>query len=376
MEKVKMKLWKKILLTLMIIIVILILTFISYKMYLRISDKIDIDRRYSEFEKIQTIETKGALTYIEDEELSKVENMDYIMQDGIGVKVDSVKLNDDTCSIEFNFKLDEEFKYETFGYSYAIYDEEKNIYHISGRMHLGENEKYDYGFVFMKRELGLDKIDNLTGTFFADSSTFKIFTFPFFADSSGMVTETINKDEKIITNKLEIGAEDKFPLSKKIYIKIFDLGYYTMGKDENGKPTASSTSLTNAKWLFELDIPEEVNKRDTINLKLAEEIPGLEMTKIAITDTKLVLNFNSEEYRNLITAGKDMVADEFTNKTKEMLSITDGEGNVYKELSGGTRGEKGYKMTIDANKNDLEKKLFIKYSSNGNQYKVELIKDE
>ena len=362
MEKVKMKLWKKILLTLMIIIVILILTFISYKMYLRISDKIDIDRRYSEFEKIQTIETKGALTYIEDEELSKVEDMDYIMQDGIGVKVDSVKLNDDTCSIEFNFKLDEEFEYETFGYSYAIYDEEKNIYHISGRMHLGENEKYDYGFVFMKRELGLDKIDDLTGTFFADSS--------------GMVTETINKDEKIITNKLEIGAEDKFPLSKKIYIKIFDLGYYTMGKDENGKPTASSTSLTNAKWLFELDIPEEVNKRDTINLKLAEEIPGLEMTKIAITDTKLVLNFNSEEYRNLITAGKDMVADEFTNKTKEMLSITDGEGNVYKELSGGTRGEKGYKMTIDANKNDLEKKLFIKYSSNGNQYKVELIKDE
>lgn len=116
-----------------------------------------------------------------------------------------------------------------------------------------------------------------------------------------------------------------------------------------------------------------MNKRETINLKLANEIPGLEVTNMTITETKLVLNFNSEEYINLISAGKDMPAGEFPNKCKEMLNITDGEGKVYQETGGGTTGNYGYKASFDATKKDLTKKLFINFKVGDTQYKSELV---
>ena len=64
------------------------------------------------------------------------------------------------------------------------------------------------------------------------------------------------------------------------------------------------TKISDAKWLFEFDIPEEMNKRETINLKLANEIPGLTRTRITLTDTKLVMNFKSEEYIHFNKCGK------------------------------------------------------------------------
>ncbi len=365
MKKGKMKLWKKILLILVIMILILILTFISYRMYLKISNDIEINRRYNEFEKIQAIETKGKLTYIESTNYSKVEGMDYVMQDGIGAKVDSIVLNDDTFSANINFKLDKDINYETLSYGYAVYDENNNIYQVSSRQHMGNLEKMDYDSISMLRELGSYNKNDIYSVELSDSS--------------GIVNEDINKEEKTVVSKITIDARDKFPLSQKIYIKIFDLGYFTIDKNENGEYDTSTTKnidLSSSKWLFELDIPEEMNKRDTINLKLANEIPELEIKSMTLTDTKLVINFISEEYINLISEGKDMPTEEFRDKRDETLRITDGEGKVYQELSGGTRGKNTYKMVLDANKNDLAKKLYINYKIGDKQYKSELIKDE
>ena len=362
MEKKKMKIWKKILIIITIIIAILITISIAREIY----REIDINQKYKEFEKIQTVETKGTLTYIQDENYAKVENMDYITQDEIGVKVDSISITDDTFSADINFKFNNTFDYKRFSYAYAIYDENKNIYEISSRQHIGDNEKYDYSSISMQRELGVYRKKDIYGIYLADSGS--------------MGNEIIDENEKTVMNKLQIRAKDAFPLSKKIYIKIFDLGYFTINKDENGKydsSTASNTNLSNAKWLFEFDIPEEMNKRETINLKLAKDIPGLTMTRITLTETQLVMNFKSEDYTNLISAGKDIPAGEFMNKCKEMLNITDSEGKVYQELSGGTTGEKNaYKMSIDATKKDLAKKLYINFKVGDEQYKTQLIEDK
>lgn len=98
------------------------------------------------------------------------------------------------------------------------------------------------------------------------------------------------------------------------------------------------------------------------------------MTRITLTDTKLVMNFKSEEYINLISVGKDMPAGEFQNKCKEMLNITDEEGKIYQDTGGGTTGEEsGYKISCDATKKDLLKKLFINFKVGDKQYKSELI---
>lgn len=119
-----------------------------------------------------------------------------------------------------------------------------------------------------------------------------------------------------------------------------------------------------------------MNKREIINLKLANEIPGLEISKITLTETKFVMNFKSEEYLRLISTGKDMTGNEFRKKCEEMLNITDGEGNKYQETSGGTTGDGGYSVSFNITKKDLAKKLFINFKVREKQYKNELIESK
>lgn len=355
MEKKKTKICKKILLTLAIIIILIVIAIVSYKVYLHI----DTEIRFKEFEKRQAIETKGTLSYVKDDNYAIVENMDYITQDEIGVKVDSISITDDTFKANVSFKINKDFDYRTLGYGYAIYDENKNIYSIYTRMHLGENEKYDYNMLFLQRELGIEKNKDIYSIYLADRAGI----------------ENISKDEneKTIKTTMKIEAKDKFPQSKKIYIKIFDLGYFNIDKTEDEQNIAHNFNLSDAKWQFEFDIPEEMNKRETINLKLAKEIPGLEVTNCTLTETKLVLNFKSKEYIDLIVAGKDMPAGEFQNKCKEMLNITDEDGKVYQETGGGTTGDYEYKMSLDATKEDFNKKIFINFKVGDTQYTSELV---
>lgn len=353
MEKKKMKFSKKILLILAVIIILIVIAFVSYKIYLRI----DMDMRFKEFEKRQAIETKGVLVSTKEDKYAKVVNMDYITQDGIGVRVDSLMMTDDTLNARIQFKFEQDINFQTLGYGFVIYDENKNIYCVSSRMHIGEKEKYDYNYIFIYRELGI--YNNM-----GDARL---------VDSTSLVNESIDVTEKTIMSNLKLEAIDKFPQSKKLYIKLFDLGYYNANKDENGKIIAQNFNLSDAKWLFELDIPEELNERNTINLTIDSKIPKLDIINATITETKLVLNFNSEEYINLINAGKDMPSEEFFNKCKEMLNITDGEGKIYQDIGGGTTKNNGYKISFNATKKDLPKKLFINFKVGDTQYRSELI---
>ena len=104
MEKNKIKIWKKLLIMLAVVIIIAIVAIIAYKIYWHV----DMNIRFKEYEKIQAIETKGTLKYEKD--YAKVENMDYITQDGIGVKVDSISITDDAFIANINFKFDKEWE--------------------------------------------------------------------------------------------------------------------------------------------------------------------------------------------------------------------------------------------------------------------------
>lgn len=358
MKKEKMKLWNKIVVGILVIIIMAIIGIIAYKIY----GLIDMDNRFQAFEKIPTVETKGKLSYNKEENYAKVEGMDYVFQDGIGVKVDSINITDDTFKANVNLKLNKEIDYKMLNFSYAVYDENKNIYNISTRMRMGENEKYDYNSIFIGKELGVYDKKGVYSPYLASSS------------ASGNISR--NESERIAINGIEIETRDKFPKSKKIYIKIFDIGYFEASKGENEKLNVKNFDLSNAKWLFEFDIPEEMNKRETINLKIANEIPGLEISKITLTETKFVMNFKSEEYLRLISTGKDMTGNEFRKKCEEMLNITDGEGNKYQETSGGTIGDGGYSVSFYITKKDLAKKLFINFKVGEKQYKSELIESK
>ena len=107
-----------------------------------------------------------------------------------------------------------------------------------------------------------------------------------------------------------------------------------------------------------------------MDLKLAQEIPGFEIERATLTETSLVLVFHSPAYCDLIARSKDIKSNE---AIKEMLSITNCEGNVYQEQGGGTRGDNRYKMTLDVGKKDWEKQLLVHFKENGKEYVSELI---
>ena len=355
----KMRIWKKILIILGVIIAILAITFIGYKLY----DYIDKETKFKEFEKRDYVRTEGTLSYIGNN-TAQVENMDYVMQDGIGVKVNSISITDDSFKADVQIKFTNDFNYQNLlGCGFAVYDENNNVYEIFSRMHVGKNERYDYNYLFLQREIYGNK---------------KTYNNDYLSDRAGVSNQNVNENEKIITKQLQTEAKNKYPQSKKIYLKIFDLGYFNQIENENGEMTAENVDLSDAKWLFEFDIPEEMNERNTVNLKIdkTNEIPELEITNITLTESKLVINFKSKEYVDLIMAGKDMESNEFRTKCDEMLNITDGDGNKYQELGSGTTGEAdGYKISFDITKNDLSKKLFLNFNVGEKQYKSELISE-
>ncbi len=322
--------------------------------------KIQWDIEFKEYQRRPVGEAKGTLEVAKDTGYAEAVNMDYVTQDGISAKVESILLTDDCFNADIKFKFDEskEVNSETFVFSYAVYDENNQIYHINGRMHFGEEiEKYDKVTPFIYKELGVkyDKHD--------------IYTVQL-ADSGGVGSIEAKEAEKTITTQITLRARDSFPRSKKLFIRVFDLGY--MMFDQESK-TAEDFPISDAEWNFEIEVPDKFYERETLELRPENAIPGIEFNKITITEAGLVLNFQSEAYLNLISKGRDMSGNEFLEATKAMLNITDAEGKVYQELGGGTTKENGYKMTIDAGKSDLVKKLYINFKVDGKQYTEALV---
>lgn len=222
--------------------------------------------------------------------------------------------------------------------------------------------KYDAITPFIYRELGVEYNKN-------DIYSTQL------SDSSGLGNIEADEENRTITTNVTIRARDSFPKSKKIYIRLFDLGYTMFDVDLTEKriTNAEDFQLSKAEWIFEIDVPDKFQERQTLELKLQNEIPDLEIEKITLTEAGMVLKFKSEGYNNLISAGKDMKNNEFSKARENYLSITDGDGKIYQDLGGGTTQDGGYKMILDAGKKDLNKKLYINFNSDGKQYTSELV---
>lgn len=330
--------------------------------------KIQWDIKFKEYQTRQVGEAKGSLEEAKESGYGQVINMDYVTQDGISAKIDSILLTDDCFDANVSFKFDENvvLDSEKFTFGYAVYDENKNIYQVSGRIHMNAKDKYDVTPLFIYKELGVDY--NKRDIYAIQLS-----------DTSGLGNVEAKEENRTITTNITMRARDSYPRSKKIYIRLFDLGYTMFDLDlENNdlEKRISATEdfiLSKAEWIFEIDVPDKFQERQTLELKLQDEIPDLEIEKITLTEAGMVLRFKSEGYHNLIATGKDMKGNEFSEARANYLSITNGEGKVYQDLGGGTTQNGGYKMILDAGKKDLDKKLYINFNSGGKQYTSELV---
>lgn len=358
-EKKVVSMKRKILNIAAIFLVIVVAGVLSTNIYA----EIQWNKEFDIYKNLPSVRTKGTLAEIKEDGYAEVIDTDYITQDGISIKVNKMLLTDDVLSIDLNFKFDENVNvdYDMFNFGYSIYDENKNIYAVSSRMHLGEDIKVDNTARYLYEELGIKyNKNNITESQLTNSS------------SNGV--ETIDKENRTMNMNITLRAKDKFPQSKKLYIRIFDLGYSLMETDTNTRKITNMKDfkLSNSKWNFEITVPDKFYERNTKELKLESQIPGIEFKNITITDTSLNLTFKSEEYDELIKAGKDMESSEFLEKNQNMLYISDKTGNRYNEINIGTTGnDKEYKMTLDVGMKYLDD-LYVNYLDNGIPYRVKL----
>ncbi len=66
--------------------------------------------------------------------------------------------------------------------------------------------------------------------------------------------------------------------------------------DINGQKeiiNAEDFQLSKAEWNFEIDVPDKFYERQTIELKPKNEIPGIEISKISLTEAGMKLRFTS-----------------------------------------------------------------------------------
>ena len=353
-EKGVVSMKRKILNIAAIFLVIVIAGVLSTNIYAKIMWNI----QFKDYRELPIKEMKGTLDELKEEGYAEVLNMDYLEQDGIGIKINSILLTDDCLDIDITSKFDEniDVNSQTFSIGYTIYDENKNIYQIHSRMNIGEeSSKFDNVTLFTYEELGIEY--NKKDVYAVQLS-----------NNGGVTLKEVNKEERTINMNITLRARDKFPQSKKLYIQIFDPGFsMTELENENGTTNminAEDFNLSSAKWLFEIDVPDKFYVRNTIELKPENEISGIEFEEITISETGMNLKFKSKQYDELISKGKDMEQKEFLEEVEKMLFVTDKAGNKFNELSVGSTEEKEvYKMNIDANIEDFNNGIYINYNN-------------
>ena len=266
-----------------------------------------------------------------------------------GVKINSLLITDYTCQMDIDFKMLNDTKdYKAFEFGFAIYDEENNIYNISERLKLGAGKQLNYEKKLCK-ELGIKynpKEYNMPKQLTTGVAQNPIY---------------ISEDNTII--RLELSGKEQLPKSKKIYIRIFDIGYALADfTDIDGiefkVENAEDFPLSESEWQFEIDIPERFYDKSYIKLTLKENIENFKLESAILSDTNLALVIDTKYSLQNIIKG---------------LSISDEIGNMYR-IYKTVDGEK-YKLIFNIH-NALNRKLYLninipEYNINN---KVELIK--
>lgn len=324
--------------------------------------KINWDIEFKEYQYIPREEAKGNLEEIRESDYAEVLNMDYLTQDGIGVKVDKILLTEDCLDADITFKFPENIKVnaKTFEFGHAVYDENKNIYDISNRIDLtAKKGDKDYTIPFFYEELGVKY------------SKRDIFA-PILNDSESISLLSVNEDERTITCELTMLAKDSFPKSNKLYIRVFNLGYYMADVDVETRTVNSEEdfNVSNAIWIFEIDVPEKFHENKGLELKTLEELPEIAIEKINLTETCLVIRFNSEKYNDLVEQGKDK--ENISDVILNTLKVVDGEGKEYTNIRASVGGNAS-KITFDVGKKDFDKTLYLKYTIDGKEYTSQLV---
>ena len=288
-SKEKNNVKKKILNMVAVLIVIILVGTTSTKIYAK--------RQWAiQFKEYENRQYSFASTAIENGYVENI-NMEYIYQNEIGVKVDSLVVTDDhfESNISFEFPENMVIDSESFVFGYAVYDEE-NLYNFNNRFRLdGSKTKFDFNYLkFLYEEMNIDY--NKKDVFACQ-----------YADSCGITR--VSAHDNNITSKIEMESIKGFPKSKKVYIRIFDLGYTMMDKAnlveqaELENIEIEEFDITNKEWTFEIDVSDEMSKAENKELKVNDEIPNIEIKSCTLTETGMVILLKTNDYIDYVCIG-------------------------------------------------------------------------
>jgi len=301
------------------------------------------------FKEYQNREYEFGIGTIKDaEESGYVENieMDYIVQDNIGVKVSSLLITDEYLEATVNFKFPEnmEINTETFSYGFAIYDNERNIYGVHKRVNFEQFTERDRYTPYMYKEIGVDY------------NRFDLYSLQL-CDTLGAYS--ISADNHALSSKITIHSSKGLPRSRKLFIRVNDLGFnmveYTT--DPNVGNYYENFDVSNKEWIFEIDIPEKFYERSTTELRLKENIEDLSIEKISVSEVGMIVKGTLNGFENML---QDSVPAYNTKLREETIYITDESGNVYYEKTAGLVADKDwFRMNFEITKNMLNQRWFL-----------------
>lgn len=338
---------KKILNIAAVLIVIIGLGVFTPKIYARIVWNID----YKKYQERQISRKQIAIDESKTNGFSENINMDYLYKDGIGVKINSLMLTTDYLGLEVDIKLKENIKdektsenYTSLTYGFAIYDENNNIYDVCEP---APNKNLIYWKKLYKElNINSDIYNNLN-------------------DSSSHGIKEINKN--IALANIELNSTDGFPKAKKLYVRIFQLGYLTY----NRTTLPQFTQISDNEWQFEIDIPEKFYNTTATELKLANKVKGVTLNKATITETGLTMKIKINGLSDLISQIRT------EPKAGELLEdiayITDEDDKVYIALNIGGGDENEQELRFGIGKNLLNKRIYLHINVNDIHEVVELV---
>lgn len=290
-----------------------------------------------------TLESVNKSGYIENI------NMDFITPTDIGVKVNSLLIVNDYLEIKLNFKFKENIEIDTenFSYGYAIYDENNNIYGILPRTNIINPKSFTNYTKNLYHELNVnyDPLD--------------IFSVQL---NNGSEIQNISAQDNIITSKITMDGKDTFPKSSKLFVRIFDLGFYTYNESER---LNSDFNLSNDEWIFELNIPNRFYLKNNVELYPQNDIPEIKIKNISVDTIRTKINFEWDNYDNYILNNN-------ANSINELLYLTDDSDNIY-FMTTGNSNNNSITRYFEINNSMLNKKYFINVKINNTIHTSELI---
>ncbi len=288
------------------------------------------------FKKTDNINRKYALGRIinlnEEKNYIGNVNMEYSYSGDIGIKVNNIILSDNDLDIILDLDFSKKIlNKNSVLVNYIVYDENNNIYSYGDCNILDRSKNYRK----FCRDMNINyQKENWRDNIYAKSQ------------AQNNLLET---DERLIT-QLAIKSDKRLPNSKKIFIRIFDIGYLD-------NMNFSSISNNN-EWILEINIPDEYYNRTNIELDAINSTKHFELNSAYITNTSMTLIAKLQGVEGNIS-NKVIVVDENGKEYESQLIYRN--GNLFT-------------LAFDIKKSTVTNKLYIKVLSNDEFEKIELVR--